>query len=186
MLGSSQGKPRTWFGDASILEIAVHLTVIIGGVLGAAVLLYGLVANGPSEKEEQELRTKGAAEPSAQVEQLVSERTALQTQLEIYQAQAAFYRKGIVLSYLAEHRRQIEREAREHRAARSAFDLQAYCMAYTQAQLARLGAVEPGSPKSYEHEALRFLRSFAEARIPAESSDPAPLADLLNAFDRQG
>lgn len=183
MLGKLRARPI--LGKDSWLEISHKLTTIAALFFGAWAYFNSVQ---PVFEKEQDLQTQRerAQALAHDLEQLRLERSLLQQQLERFQAVAAANRRGIVLSHLSNIKKELQREARTYQQlAPGAFDLRDYSLAYADALLEMLGPVEPGSPESYQKEALEFLREFVIRNIPPKATDVRWFNQLLDAYDRQ-
>jgi len=97
------------------------------------------------------------------------------------QAMAAANRRGIILSYLSNHKNELMREVMAYQRT-TGFDFRDYSLAYAKGRLKKLGPVSRGSAASYEQEALEFLLRFVDENIPPKSTDLTVLDRLLDRY----
>jgi hypothetical protein len=177
---------RPFLGDDSWLGISHKLIPL--ATLGFGVWAYFNSVRPVFEKTmEFEAERQRVGTLSKEVQSLKRDREILQQQVERSQTDAATHRRGIVLAYLSDIKRELQRDVSEYQTIvpPEALDLRGYSIAYADVKLKRLGSPPPGSPESYQKEALEFFRQFVDRTIPPGASDVRWFDDLLNAYDRQ-
>lgn len=178
---AGRDRRRTFLGDEPWLEILNKLATL--AALGFGVWAYFNTVEPVFEIQRRLAEERQRAGLLAhEVAGLKSERAALLQRLAEYPG----YRRGIVLSYLIDVKKDLQREAAIYqRLAPAGFDLREHSLARVDAALKRLGSPASGSIQSYQKEALEFVRRFVDETIPAGATKVDVLDEVLDAYVRQ-
>lgn len=153
--------------------------IIILLFIAAWIYFPGTIFDKEKELQNPSALPKNLAKEIAQLNQ---DRSTLQQKLQDLQAMVAANRRGIVLSYLSNHKNELMKEVMTYQRA-TGFDFRDYSLAYAKGRLKMLGPVPRGSAASYEQEALEFLLRFVDENIPPKSTDLTVLDHLLDTYD---